>query len=516
MSENNQAAAPKVPKFAGMEIPPELSKTNFFFMFFCTFIAGMFLSLPSVIQPAFMKDIINIDQAFSGSINSFLQIQSQIATLFLVAIIGALSDRTGRKILAILGFLLVAAAFYLFANSINIAAALGIGNDTAATICAFLSFAPSRAAEFQQFAPGLLMSYIVRFILGIGFILVYPQFITMVADYTFDKDRGKGMAANGMCMGLASILVFAIFGAIVSKAGVVAAIYVSACLGIFGAILMSIFVKDRMPEKAAGKKGLKDIIPLVKESKALKAAYVCALVTRADVIVLATYLIAWGVKYGAAQGMETGKATMMAILPMMAMGVVSFMAFPIIGVMIDKKGRMPTIIVSLVFASLGMLLLGVAPSPFSPLCFVAAAFAGIGMAGSIAGANTLAIDAAPITMMGSIMGGLNTMQPIGVLFFLGLGGYLFDTVSPGAAFILKGVATAALLIWMFTIKDAVTKEIQPTFSMNWEDDAKRQMMKVPGGVRQGAIEGTESYAQSEGIETITLDLCVKLKEMMEE
>jgi hypothetical protein len=114
------------------------------------------------------------------------------------------------------------------------------------------------------------------------------------------------------------------------------------------------------------------------------------------------------------------------------------------------------------------------------------------------------------------MGGLNTMQPIGVLFFLGLGGYLFDTVSPGAAFILKGVATAALLIWMFTIKDAVTKEIQPTFIMNWEDDAKRQMMKVPGGVRQGAIEGTESYAQSEGIETITLDLCVKLKEMMEE
>ena len=516
MSENNQAAAPKVPKFAGMEIPPELSKTNFFFMFFCTFIGGMFLSLPSVIQPAFMTDIINIDQAFSGSINSFLQIQSQIATLLLVAIIGSLSDRTGRKILAILGFLLVAVAFYLFANSINIAAVLGIGNDTAATICAFLSFVPSRAAEFQQFAPGLLMSYIGRFILGVGFILVYPQFITMVADYTFDKDRGKGMAANGMCMGLASILVFAIFGAIVSKAGVVAAIYVSAGMGVFAAILMSVFVKDRMPEKAAEKQGLKDVIPLVKKSMALKAAYLCTLIVRADVVVLATYLVAWGVKFGAAQGMETGKATMMAILPMMAMGVISFLAFPIIGVMIDKKGRMPTLIVCLVFAALGMLLLGVAPSPFSPLCFIAAAFIGIGFAGSIACANTLAIDASPITMMGSIMGGLNTMQPIGMLFFLGLGGYLFDTVSPGSAFILKGVATAVLLIWMFTIKDAVTKEIQPTFTMNWEEDAKRQMMKVPGGVRQGAIEGTEAYAQAEGIETITLDLCIKLKEMMAE
>jgi MFS family permease len=297
---------------------------------------------------------------------------------------------------------------------------------------------------------------------------------------------------------------------------VVAAIYVAAGMGVFAAILMSIFVKDRMPEKVAEKQGLMDVIPLVKESKALKAAYLCALITRADIIVLATYLIAWGVKFGTAQGMETGKATLMATIPMMVMGAISFLAFPIIGVMIDKKGRMPTMIVSLVFASLGMILLGFAPSPFSPICFVAASFVGIGMAGCIAGANTLAIDAAPITMMGSIMGGLNTMQPIGILFFLGLGGYLFDTVSPGSAFILKGVATAALLIWMFTIKDAVTKEIQPIFSMNWEDDAKRQMMKVPGGVRQGAIEGTEAYAQAEGIETITLDLCIKLKEMMAE
>ena len=43
---------------------------------------------------------------------------------------------------------------------------------------------------------------------------------------------------------------------------------------------------------------------------------------------------------------------------------------------------------------------------------------------SIAGANTLAADASPPGMIGGILGGLNTMQPIGVLFFLGLGGYL--------------------------------------------------------------------------------------------
>ena len=48
------------------------------------------------------------------------------------------------------------------------------------------------------------------------------------------------------------------------------------------------------------------------------------------------------------------------------------------------------------------------------------------------------------------------------------------------AFALKGGANILLLIWLFTVKDAVTKEIQPAFAMDWEDAAKQQMMKIPG------------------------------------
>ncbi len=108
------------------------------------------------------------------------------------------------------------------------------------------------------------------------------------------------------------------------------------------------------------------------------------------------------------------------------------------------------------------------------------------------------------------------MQPIGVLFFLALGGYLFDSINPGSAFILKGAATIILLIWFFAVKDGIVKEITPVFAMDWDEAAKKQMMKIPGGVRQGAIEGTESYAQSQGIKKITVELCQELKKMMDE
>ena len=94
---------------------------------------------------------------------------------------------------------------------------MGIDPDTAATICAWLSFAPEKAAAFTSFAPGLLVSYVARFLIGIGLILGYPQLITMVGDYTSQNDRGKGMALNGMSSGFASLVMFGMFGCYYEK-----------------------------------------------------------------------------------------------------------------------------------------------------------------------------------------------------------------------------------------------------------------------------------------------------------
>jgi hypothetical protein len=73
-----------------------------------------------------------------------------------------------------------------------------------------------------------------------------------------------------------------------------------------------------------------------------------------------------------------------------------------------------------------------------------------------------------------------------------------------------------LVVWLFFIRNEVTKEIQATFNMEWEEAAKAQMMKIPGGVRQGAIDGTESYAKDQGLKIVTLQLCQDLKKMMDE
>ena len=109
------------PKFAGIEVPPELNKRNFFFLFFNTFVAGLLMSVFGILQPAFLKDVIKINQDFAGSINGLLMNLNEIATLALVALVGALSDKVRRKILALLGFVVLALFFYLLGQANGIA-----------------------------------------------------------------------------------------------------------------------------------------------------------------------------------------------------------------------------------------------------------------------------------------------------------------------------------------------------------------------------------------------------------
>ncbi|MCP4714457.1 MAG: MFS transporter [Deltaproteobacteria bacterium] len=455
MSEN----AP-IRKFAGIEVAPDLSKNNFLFLYLNTLIMGTLMVMPAILQPAFLQDVIQVSPKYFGFINGFLQNMSQIATLAFVGIVGAMSDKTGRKILAIIGFIVVGVFYYLFGQSVEIAAALNISPEFAAKVCALLNFAPSKAAEFTAFAPGLLMAYMLRLLVGVGMILVYPQFITMVADYTYEKDRGKGMAFNGMMMGLASIIIFAAVAPFGEKIGVSGLFVFAAVLATFGTAGTLLFLKERLPEtKKDEKKNFKEVYGVVIKSPTIKASCLCSLISRADISVMATFIIAWAVLQADALQITSEAATKKGAIPMIIMSVVTFLAFPIVGILLDKWGRLPTIIATLTSGGIGFLLIASASSPFSGIVYFAVILVGFCIAGSIAGANTLATDVSPKAMIGAVLGWLNSAQPIGMLFFLQFGGYLFDVVGPGWAFGLKGVADILLAAWLLLAKKNITEEL---------------------------------------------------------
>lgn len=451
----------KTRKFAGIEVAPDLNRTNFFFLYLNTLFIGMLMVVVAIIQPAFLKDVLNVSPDFFGSINGFLQNMSQIATLAFVGIVGVISDKIGRKILAIIGFVVLAVFYYVYGMSHEIAAVLHVPAGFSSQVCALLSFAPSRAAEFKDFAPGLFVAYIIRLIVGIGMILCYPQFITMVADYTREQDRGKGMALNGMMMGLASILIFAVIAPMTPTLGVDGLFALASAIAIVGVIGTLLFLKERLPDtRTEGSKGLREIIPIVLRSPALKSSYLCSLIGRADITVMATFMIAWAVQEGGKLQLASEVATKKGAIPMIVFSLISLLAFPFIGILLDKWGRLSTIMLTLLIAGVGFLCVAVCPGPFSGFIYVAVGIVGFGIAGSIAGANTLAADASPKALVGSVLGGLNTMQPIGMIFFLQVGGYLYDVLGPGWAFGLKGIADIVLVVWLLTMKKKIDAEME--------------------------------------------------------
>ncbi|MCP4715327.1 MAG: MFS transporter [Deltaproteobacteria bacterium] len=452
-------AKPK--KFAGIEVPPGLTRGNFFFLYLNTLIIGMLVIIPNIIQPAFLKDVIRVSDDVFGFTNGFLQNISQVATLAFVGIIGVLSDRFGRKILAIIGFSVLVVFYYLLGLSRDIATALHIPDGPAADLCAFISFMPSRAADFADFAPGLLVAYGLRLVIGIGMILCYPQFITMVSDYTHQKDRGKGMAFNGIMMGLASIIIFALIAPLGEVIGLSGLFALTSAMAIAGVVFSWFFLRERRTEsKGKDKKSIPDLVKLVVKSPSLKATYLCSLIGRPDMSITSLFVIVWAVQAGAQLQMSSEAATRAGSKPMIVMSMAAFFAFPLVGMMLDRWGRIQTVILTLLMGGVGLMLLGVTSSPFSALTMGAVVLIGIGFAGAITGANTLATEASPKHLVGSVLGGLNTMQPIGVIFFQQLGGYLFDVMGPGWIFGIKGAANILLAFWLFMNRKNIYAEMK--------------------------------------------------------
>ena len=108
--ENTRSAK----RFAGIQIPPDLKWSNFFNMYLATFFMSCLMILPAVLQPAFLKEIINIPEEQAGSLNAGLQSMSYVATLLFVGLVGILSDKVGRRILAITGFVACGVFYIMF------------------------------------------------------------------------------------------------------------------------------------------------------------------------------------------------------------------------------------------------------------------------------------------------------------------------------------------------------------------------------------------------------------------
>ena len=419
-------------KFFGIDVLEGLTRRDFYNLYGDTFIVGILLIIPSIIQPLFLQEVIGIPRQLAGSINSGLQNMSQLATFLFIGYAGTLSDQYGRVMLSFWGFLLTGICYLIFGYAKPIAGLLGVN------LIAF--------------------TYLCRFLVAAGFVAMWPQFSTLAADYTLYKDRGKAMAYNGLMLGLGGVVVFILLSKLPQHFGVMILFYISAAASLVGAVWIKLTLKDRLPEVRARKRNIKVIYRIVSKSMALKISYVGVLIARADQMILGTLVMVWAINAARSYGVSHGNAAALAGTALGMQMIASVILTPLIGQLIDRIGRVPIIIWSLLLGGLGYFMLGYVDNPFSKWVWVAVSVTGVSQGTVNMASNALAANVSPKPLLGSILGGKNSMAPVGTFIFLQLAGFFFDRYGAAVAFYMKGAVNLGTFLWVLLICKRVVEE----------------------------------------------------------
>jgi len=398
----------------GLSVSGTLRKVDFKLLFFTIMLSAMFGSANSVLISPYLTEVVGLPVASLGQTSTLMTNVAQIMMLFFAGYTGALSDRIGRRkvIGAGFAFILLGNVIYLLAPALIPAAA------SLAIVTAFALFARSIVGVTNQMTNSTLMA--------------------LMSDYTSARDKSKGMTAYSMANGIAAIFANGIYSSIIARMGVRAGFYVSIAVAAIGFIVTFFFLREnRKPSVESKKTRFKDVVPLLKKSKAMRASYLAALCTRTDIMVITAVLVTWATKSAADYGLAASEAPAKVVLPIILSSVVSLFAFPFFAIGMDRIGKIRTLKVSCLIATAGFALMAICKNPFSMFMLLPAILISIGFAGETTVPNAIVTQIAPRDKTGAAIGGLNMMQPISMIVFMAVAGILLDVVGMWAVALFK-------------------------------------------------------------------------------
>jgi len=393
------------------------------------FIFAAFLSIAistylSTIQPYLLEVNLGLPADQHGKVSGLSLFAGELVLLLTSSLVGAYSDRLGRRGVFVGGLLVLGGAYALLGYV-----------DSVATLVA------------------------VRMLMSVGISIVNVMVNALMADYPAEHSRGKLVGSVGVAIGLGSILVGVLFLRLpefyasegVSK--LVAGRYTMftmTALALLLAVLVRFGLKGGLPDKVAGHEPLKRRIAMGfqagRENTRVLLAYLCAFVSRGDMVVIGTFFTLWMTRVGIDSGMEPQVAATQAGIRFAMIMTASLLWAPVMGWLNDRLDRVMAMALAMALAAVGYLSVALVPDPFGVWMYPVGALLGIGQISAITASQTLIGQEAPAAHRGSVVGMFSMFGAAGILFISSIGGWVFDRVSEVAPFILVGVANALLCL----------------------------------------------------------------------
>lgn len=409
----------------GVALAPGYGVGNALTYLFAAFVTIGMLAFVSFIQPFLLNANLAMPEGEQGRALAVLNTANEIVALLLVAPIGALSDRIGRRPVYALGFLWLAAGFFLY----------------------------PLARTFPQ-----LLACALFFSVGVA--AVGCMLAAVLADTPREPSRGLFTGITGFCQGLGAMLAVLLLGRLpqrLAESGwdtVMAGrltLGIAAALCVLTAIVCRLGLCPGVPSEREERRPLavlmREGLAAARRNPRIWFAFMLQFVSFADRIVIGTFFTLRLQQSAIERGLSVTEAASAARIPYVTAQAAALLVAIGFGLLLDRIDRIKVGVIAMAVAGLGYFAGGFVDDPQSAWILPVAALLGAGQVCAILASQTVLGQEAPPAVRGAVFGLAGISASAGILFTNIFGGTLFDLVGKGAPFFLIGAVNAGIMLF---------------------------------------------------------------------
>lgn len=422
---------------------PGYSYVNILTLLYAAVFNLTLLTMVNFVQPYLLEEVLQIPRGEQGALTGFLAALQEVVVIALMGLVGALSDRTGRRVLFSVGFLVIALGYFLY---------------------------PLANSQEQL--------VVFRVVVAVGAAILPVMLGASLIDFIQECSRGKWLGTTSIFNGIGVILMSIVFGQLPERfewmgfSGALAGRYtfwIASAVGIVSAILLRLGFKGGPPPEVKDKPGvLKNFARGITEAKRnprIALAYASGFISRGDLVVVGTFFSLWFVQVGVDQGMTTGQAMGRAAFLFGAVIQLSAICWAFfMGLICDRLNRTTAVAIGFGIAAVGYLWLGSIDDPFAvgSLIVFACIATGIGETSTVVSSAALLGQEAPPQYRGAVAGMFAKSGAIGIMLATIVGGQLVDRLEiPNAPFTMMGICNLTVLLAAIAVRIWGNKPVPP-------------------------------------------------------
>jgi MFS family permease len=423
------------PRKLNLRIAPEVSRVNMWTLLFGSFFGIAMMGFINASQPYIFTEVLKVPTEEQGPLAGNLTFISEIVVILVIGLIGAMSDKLGRKPIWAGAFLVLALGYFVY----------------------------PLAESVEQLT-------VFRLIFALGLAMNTAMLPSVINDYAVEESRGRMISACFMLNGLGFILLLTplrlllpLFEEISGGDPVQAARWwlwtpAGACLMVSTVLMLGL--KRGAPAQLEKREPLLATVSIgIRAAKRIRVAlaYLAAVVARGDMSVLSTFFVLWLTQQAISSGLPTTESSSYALKFYILIQVFALLWLPFMGFILDRVDRVLGVAFAMVLAGVGYFSLYLIDDPLGPQMWIAAVLVGMGEMSANLASLTLIGSEAPEKGRGAVIGMFSLCGALGILAIAKFGGILSGIYGTIAPFVLVAVANIVVLLFALLVYFATRK-----------------------------------------------------------